>query len=719
MLVRTRGLWGSMFSFAYTGNLPALTGRILGGLWVLLSNLLFFTPRRDVSITVERLDRSRLPELERDKINPWFEAWYNARGREEPTYRPYHFLFGKRSYDFPPRAAMGDIDLSGVRPDVRAEVLAMLADKLKRPLEEAEQQPEATLDQIGLDSLDRMEFALQVEQRFGFTTDQVPGTVGQLWALAAGLVEKGPPRPAPRKWFEPPGTDKPLVLGDTIPEAFLARAIASRKKMAVADDASGVLRYRQLLLGALLVRRWLRGVEAPNVGLLLPASAAGDVAFFGLHLAGKLPVLLNWTTGPANLAHAARTMGLTHVVTSRKFIDRMGIAIEGVQLLCFEDLRRALPRLATMRSWFASRFMPRVLRVPHPDPDSPAVVLFTSGSEKAPKAVPLTHRNLLALIRVGVEALAFRQDDTVLGFLPSFHSFGLAVTMLMPLLTGIRLVRHPDPTDAAALARKCAGYKVTLLVATPTFLNYILDRAEPGQLDTVRLVIVGAERCPAAVAERCKREMPQAILLEGYGITECSPVVAVNTPMANKAGTVGKAMPCVETKVMDLDTGEEQPPGKAGLLLVSGPSIFGGYLGHDGPSPFREIDGKRWYSTGDLVEIDAEGYIRFAGRLKRFVKVGGEMVSLPALEEPFQVRWPATKEGPRAAVEGLEIPGSRRIVLFTTEAVELREANAMLSAAGFRGVMRLDEVRRVEAIPVLGTGKTDYKILRAMIEAGG
>ncbi|MBY0231519.1 MAG: AMP-binding protein, partial [Gemmataceae bacterium] len=293
--------------------------------------------------------------------------------------------------------------------------------------------------------------------------------------------------------------------------------------------------------------------------------------------------------------------------------------------------------------------------------------------------------------------------------------FGLSVTTLLPLLAGMRLVRHPDPTDAAALARKAAAYGVTLLAATPTFLGYILDRAEPGQLDAVRTIIVGAEKCPQATIDRARAMLPGAILLEGYGITECSPVVAVNTPAASKPGTVGKPLPCVEARVVDLETGEEVPRGKAGMLLVSGPSIFGGYIGHDGPSPFREIEGKRWYVTGDLVERDDEGYIKFSGRLKRFVKAGGEMVSLPALEEPLQARWPATKEGPRVAVEGLETPGGRRIVLFTTEAVELREANAVLAEAGFRGVMRLDEVRKVDAIPVLGTGKTDYKVLRAMI----
>ena len=157
-------------------------------------------------------------------------------------------------------------------------------------------------------------------------------------------------------------------------------------------------------------------------------------------------------------------------------------------------------------------------------------------------------------------------------------------------------------------------------------------------------------------------------------------------------------------------------PNRLGMLLVGGPTVFPGYVGDDGPSPFREIDGKRWYVTGDLAEVDADGFIHFRGRLKRFLKAGGEMISLPALEEPFARRYPPTEDGPRVAVEGVETDGGRRIVLFTTESLALRDANAVLLEEGFRGVMRLDEVRRVEKLPVLGTGKTDYKVLRALIE---
>jgi len=721
ILVRTRGVWGSKWSYAWTGQQPKIFRLMLQGAGWLLANLLLFTPRRRVELTVEPVARDKMPEPRREVLNPWLEAWYNLDGPEVPTFVPYHWFLGPRGHEYPTAAGLEGADLSKVKADTKAAIAELLADKLSRPLTETEQQPETTLDQLGLDSLDRMELALTVEQRFGFSCDEAPVTIGEFWALAQGLIERGPPKPAPPAWFQPANECGALeVLGNTIGEAFVARALRNRRDVAVADDLAGVLTYERLLVGALTLARRFKRLPAPNVGLLLPASVACDTALMGLYLAGKLPVVLNWTTGPGNLAHAARTMSLTHVVTSRAFIDRTGIAVEGAQYLFLEDLRQGMGKWELLRTLLRVRLFPGRIarRIPPVAPDQPAVVLFTSGSERAPKAVPLTHANMISDQRAGIAALGLTRQDSMLGFLPAFHSFGFSATVLLPILAGMRLIHHPDPTDAAGLARKCASYKPTILLGTPTFVSYILARVKPGDLDALRLAVVGAEKCPPALFEEFARVAPAATLLEGYGITECAPVVAVNGPKANRPGSLGKPLPGVEVRVVDLDTDALLPPGQQGMLLVSGPTVFPGYIAFDGPSPFRELDGKRWYVTGDLVRIDADGYIWFAGRLKRFLKAGGEMISLPALEEPFARLYPPTESGPRVAVEGIETPEGRRIVLFTTESLALREANARLQEEGFRGVMRLDEVRRLEAVPVLGTGKTDYKALRALITAG-
>jgi long-chain-fatty-acid--[acyl-carrier-protein] ligase len=503
--------------------------------------------------------------------------------------------------------------------------------------------------------------------------------------------------------------------------------------VAAADDQAGVLTYGRLLAGSLALSRRFHGLPGTNVGLLLPASVAADMSLLALQLAGKVPVVLNWTTGPANLEHACRLLELRHVVTSNVFIDRLeenlvkAVKSSGAQCVCLEEVREGIHKRELLWTLLGVRLRPGQVRrqVPKVDADQPAVVLFTSGSEKAPKAVPLTHRNLLSNQRASLSVLGLTRQDSVLGFLPSFHSFGLSVTGLMPLLSGVRVLHHPDPTAATTLARKIALYRPTLMAGTPTFVSAILDRAagKLEQMQSLRLIFVGAEMCPEELETKAAQLAKAARLLEGYGITECSPVISVNPPAAPRHGTVGRPLPNVTVSVVELkdadpaEVGEELPRNQRGMLLVSGPSVFPGYIGQADKPPFVERGGKRWYVTGDLAELDADGYIKLAGRLKRFLKAGGEMISLPALEEPFARRYPPTQEGPRVAVEGSETP--RRLVLFTTEEIDLRQANDLLHQEGFRGIMRFDEVRRLDKIPTLGTGKVDNKALRALVQETG
>ena len=727
VLARTRGLWGSITSYASTADRKLnLTRVIVRALLLWLANLLIFAPRRNATVQLQAFGPQDRPEPTRDAINHWLEDWYNSdlHGEAEtPTYVPHHFLFGPRSITFPQRPTGLDLDVSKVKPETKQVVAQFVEEKIKRPLSPGENAAEIGFAQLGMDSLDAMEVALHVEQRFGFTGDTVPTTIGELWALAEGIGEKAPPKPPPPRWFDPPSDPGPLAIeGDTIPAAILNRGFKQLKDLIVADDMAGGVSYEKLIVGSWAMSGRFREISAPNVGLLMPASVAGDIALIGLFLAGKLPVLLNWTTGPANLTHAAKIMGLTHVVTSKAFIDRVQVEVPGVQFLFLEDVRKNLGKIALLRRLLSVRFLPgstktRLLGRLSADPHAPAVVLFTSGSEKAPKAVPLTHSNILSNHNGAVTALKLTRENSLLGFLPMFHSFGMTITTLLPLTNGVKVVHHPDPTDAGALVRKVAAYRPTLIAGTPTFIGYILDRAKPGDLDSVRLVVIGAEKPPQSLFDRVKQIAPKAEVIEGYGITECSPAIALTLPGANMHGTVGVPLPDVHVCVTDLDSGDVLPPGQTGMLNVSGPNVFPGYIAYDGPSPFREFGGKRWYVTGDLGRIDPDtGVISFSGRLKRFLKAGGEMISLPALEEPFTKLFPPTDKGPRVAVEGIETPEGRKIVLFTTEDISLRDANAAMQAEGFRGVMRLDEVRKLDALPILGTGKTDYKVLRALID---
>jgi long-chain-fatty-acid--[acyl-carrier-protein] ligase len=724
VLVRTVGVWGSMTTFAPTGQEPSLPEKFVKALGILAANLIFFTPRRQVKITIEIVDPKSLPGLTREKLNPFLEAWYNRGLSPEPVFVPYHFLFGPRTFDFPKPKLGLDVPLEKITPATRQAILELLEEKLKRPLTDDEKQPATLLENLGLDSLDRMDLAQIIEQRFGFRSDLIASTIGELSALAQGLVEAshGEPMAVPGLWQAARANpEAPFsVLAPTILDAFARQALLHPGEAAAADDLSGVVTYARMFTGVHLMAK--RFVELPGeaVGLMLPASVAADTSFMALLAARKLPVLLNWTTGPVNLNHAAKVMRLERVVTSRKFIDRAGIKIEGVEYLFLEDLRNDIGKFEALATLLGLRLFPAkfLAALPLFHPDETAVVLFTSGSEKAPKAVPLTHRNIMTDVQAGASAFGFKRSEILLGFLPPFHSFGLSANLVLPLVGGVRVIHHADPTDAAGLVRKIAAYQPTLLFSTPTFFSYILNSAaaKPESLASLRIVVTGAEKCPEPLFARAKQITPHAILSEGYGITECSPVVSANRPGNLRPGTIGPPLDGVEVLVVDPDSMQPLPVGQRGLLLVHGPTVFPGYLHYDGPSPFHEHDDKRWYITGDLAGVDADGFIHFAGRLKRFLKAGGEMISLPALEEPLASAWPPGDKGPQVAVEGIETPDGRRIVLFTTTALKLADANALLTQAGFRGVMRLDEVRRLDALPLLGTGKIDYKILRAQIK---
>lgn len=720
VLLRTRGVWGSMYSCAEAGNPPNLGTCARKSLGWVLASLFFFLPRRQVTMQVEVVDRARLPLDSREQFNAFLESWYNADGGQEPKFVRYHHLFGPSQGNYGKVLTHVDYDLEKIKPKTIGLVNELIQSHLGRQIPPEQMLADTTLEQIGLDSLDRMDLALKIEQQFGFRSNIVSPTLGGLWALADGQLSQAGAEKllAPKAWWKPKhNRDAPAILGETVGQAFVERALKQLGDVAVADAISGVLSYRRLLVGAELMSRRLKKFDEKHIGIMLPASVAADLVFFAIQLAGKVPVMMNWTTGPTNLAHGVKVTGVKHILTSKKLVDRLGIEVDGADYIFLEDMKASIKKPEALLTLTKSYLRPNSFRreLPPSSPDDTAVFLFTSGSESMPKTVPLSHRNLLVNTDAGLDVLQSDSQDRLLGFLPPFHSFGMTGNLLLPHLSGIPSVRYADPTDAPALVRTIAAYQPTMLFTTPTFLSYIMSACKGDELHSLRKLITGAEKCSEAIFSECKRLAPNAIILEGYGITECSPVVAANHINGPRMGSVGRPVKHVEVCIVDIDSEQPLPQGETGMLLVAGPSIFSGYYETDGPSPFVEVAGKTWYKTGDLVAQDDEGFLHFKGRLKRFLKAGGEMISLPALEEPFNRAYPPNENGPQVAVEGVETDDGRHIVLFTTQDISLQKASSLLLEAGLRGVMRLDEVRRVESIAVLGTGKTDYKILRMQV----
>jgi len=720
VLLRTTGLWGSMFSRASTSK-PDFFRNTLKVIPLVLANAIFFMPRREVSLEFE--EPADLPRgAQRDEMNRYLEAFYN---KEAPpnTYVPYYFWErgGARVVPEPaPPRMEGRVDR--VPEGTRALVLERLRDASgKRDIND----DDGLARDLGLDSLARIEIQTWLEKEFGFPPGDpdILQTVADVLLAACGQSVSGGPaelKPVARAWFQGLDTEpRPLAtpVEKTITAAFLAQARRTPGRAIVADQMSGVRSYRDIITGILALRGEIQRVEGSYVGIMLPASVGAALVYFAALFSGKTPVMVNWTVGVRNAVHSLDLLGVKTVLTAGPLVQKLesqGFDFSDLRsrLVLLEDVRRRLPLAAKLSAALRSRLGLWGSLDAAPVSDT-AVVLFTSGSESLPKAVPLTHTNILTNIRDIFHHVQLYSTDREIGILPPFHSFGLTCTVALPLSVGMPVVYHPNPTEGSRLARLVDAYRVSLLVGTPTFLNGILRAAGESQLGSLRVVVSGAEKCPDYVFDAIEKRWPQLLVLEGYGITECAPIVAANEERCPRRGSIGRTMPSLVHAVQDVETGGRAQTGKAGMLLVRGPSVFGGYLNYDGPSPFVEFEGERWYRTGDLVVEDSGGVLTFAGRLKRFVKIGGEMISLPAVEEVLARHYvtPADEE-PVIAVESTPDESHPELVLFTVREIDREEANDRIRAAGLSPLYNIRRVIKIDKVPVLGTGKTNYRALR-------
>jgi long-chain-fatty-acid--[acyl-carrier-protein] ligase len=391
-------------------------------------------------------------------------------------------------------------------------------------------------------------------------------------------------------------------------------------------------------------------------------------------------------------------------------------------MLFLEEVRKKLTTaqklIGIARSMRGRAALIRSLGLDRGSEEEIAAILFTSGTEAVPKGVPLTHKNIIFNQRSGMQCVDFQASDCMYGILPPFHSFGFNVAGLFPLFMGMKIAFYPDPTDSFALAEGIERWKITVFCAAPSFLKALLAAATPQQLQSIRYWVSGAEKLPQEVREKALAMVPQSTVLEGYGITECAPVLTLCRANLPPVG-VGQFIPGVDVCIIHPETLQKLDLSVDGEICVAGPNVFNGYLGNP-RSPFIDIDGRRWYRTGDLGHLDAAGNLILSGRLKRFTKIGGEMISLGAIEEAIAAdllrRGVVSPDLPAVAVCSDErIPGKPQIVLFCIAPIERDQANEILKSAGFSRLVRISSVHRVEEIPLMGAGKTDYRKLQAIL----
>jgi len=483
----------------------------------------------------------------------------------------------------------------------------------------------------------------------------------------------------------------------------------------VEDVARAPLTYTGLIRATAVLGRRLAVLIPPGerIGLMLPNTSAAVVSFFALQALGRVPAMLNFTAGASGMLSACAAAEVKTVVSSHAFIERGRLtnAVERmaaeVRFVWLEDLRQEIGWRDRFRgiydAWRADR-LPGASMLP----DAPAVVLFTSGTEGAPKGVVLSHRNLLANCAQLSAVVDFNPSDRTLNAMPMFHSFGLTGGTILPLLSGVRSFLYPSPVHYRVVPELAYDTDATIVFGTDTFLTGWARYADPYDFRSVRYAFAGAER----VREETRHLYAERFgvrILEGYGITETAPVLALNTAMNNRPGTVGRLLPGIECRIEPL-------PGIAegGRLFVRGPNIMLGYLRVNRPGVL-EPPPKGWFDTGDIVAIDADGFLTIKGRAKRFAKVGGEVVSMAAAEQLAMAVWPDTEH---AVVNVPDARKGERLVLVTTkQQASLAALRAHARAAGIAEIMLPDEILYAPDMPLLGSGKTDYPAVQRLVAA--
>ncbi len=521
----------------------------------------------------------------------------------------------------------------------------------------------------------------------------------------------------------------------SVPEAIVRSARERPGRVILEDVSFQQLTYRRFLVGAdLLAAEWRKLPYAADsrVGVLLPNVNAMPVVLMSLWKAGKIPAILNYTVGPNILLSCAQLAGLKQIVTSRNFLARAGIEVKpleeaGIQFLFMEDVRG---RISPWRRSAAG--MKALFRLPAANscsPDRTAAILFTSGSEGEPKGVELTHRNLMANIRQMLAVIDLMDSDRFFNALPLFHSFGLTVGLLLPLVQGSFVVLYPSPLHYRVVPSAFYNLNCTVFFGTNTFLAGYARKANPYDFHTLRYLFAGAEKLQEATGTLWARKFGVRIL-EGYGATECSPCLSVNLPQSPRHNTAGRFLPAIEYRLEAVEgIGEPsgdttqgspsihtpQPASRTGRLFVRGPNIMRGYLNPQANAKFQALGG--WYDTGDIAMVDADGFVHILGRLKRFAKISGEMVSLTAIEEVLAPAFP--QYGLKFAVAVLARPdaakGEKLVAVTNEPRLNLEQVREAVRQRGLSNLTVPREIKLVREIPRLGTGKINLRELEKLV----
>lgn len=735
LTVNVRWLRWSRSSRARNWKNPNLASFILKGFLFIIFNLLFFVPKRKVEIEIK--DSTKLlHNCERkwmDIFNQELEKIYNEKWEEQANYISGLCWYNTTKNHKEPSIIKWSIkDLKRASFNNNTQIPWDIFDKIVSIINKIKPEYlwELNLDtnlilDCFFDSLDMAELKSTVHSIFSSSSNPPLLDLKTIWDVCVMAIwESIRTQDIPeckRKYIEEDKLIythlKNLIKEDSTILSLMKQSLKTKKYNSFCYDSIFWVQTRKdFLIKAYLIADLLKKISWEKVAIMLPSLSATSLLVTWCYLAKKIPVMLNWTLSEEAFSHCIKSQNVEVILTAKSFFQKIQTPwLKKYEMTFFEDILKNITLKQKITALIKS------IRFNTPNNISKiAVVLFTSWSEALPKAVELTHENILYDLLWAAGIVWIKNSDIEICYLPPFHSFWFILWIAMPLVSGTRIVFNPDPNDSKTISNMIEHTKSTFLASTPTFLNWIVQISDNNQLKSLRIAIVWAEKCPKELFTKFSKKSPNATIIEWYWITECSPIISVN-PFKNnmeiKRWSVWIPILWEEIKILDLETHKEQPQKKEWMIYISWLNVFEWYVDNSLESPFEEFDGKKRYKTWDLWFLDKDWYLVISWRLKRFIKIAWEMISLPAIEAVLSRKWKSDEWKELLAIQAEEKgDGSDRLILFTTENIKKHEVNDYLHSQWIRNLVSIDEIIQIKEIPILWTWKVDYVQLKWFLE---
>lgn len=736
LTVNINWLRGSRSSRAWTWHSPKLFWFLLKGFLFTIVDLIFFVPKRDVKIEIKDMteELQKITKKWVDKFNQELEKIYNKKWEEKLEYISWLFWCNTVKKHKEPEIIEWSIKelqrtsfnwLINIPEDIQQKVISIIQ-KIKPEYKwKIDLNTNLILDCF-FDSLNMSELKSTVQSTFSNTSNPPLLDLKTVWDVAMMAIWKSALNEdlKPCEWtnvkdkkmiysYIRPIINKDSTILSVMKESFQARWMDDSFCY---DESFWHQTVKDFLIKAYLISNILKRYPWERVAIMLPSLSATALLVVACYLAEKVPVMLNRTLSEEAFSHCLKSQDIKTILTAKSFLQKIQRPrLQNYEMNFIEDMLSSISIMQKLKAVNQSKKLKLPKHI-----SNIAVVLFTSWSEALPKTVELTHQNLLQDLLWAAGIIELKTGEVQICYLPSFHSFGFALWIILPLISKWRIVFSSNPNDSANIAKLINHTKPVFLASTPTFLRWVVQSAKWNQIESLRIAIVWAERCPNDLFTKFTKKAPNATIVEWYGITECSPIIAVNPVKRNhkiKKWTVWLPINWEKVKILELETLKEVKEKQEWMIYVKWSNIFSGYVDKKLESPFVEIDGEMWYQTGDLWFIDKDGYLSVSGRLKRFVKIAWEMISLPAIESTLARKWKLASWEECLAIETQEKSDwSVYFVLFTTENIDLHEANSYLHEQWVSNLVHIDEIRQIDNIPMLWTWKVDHVQLQKIMK---